>query len=132
MEKSHSLAMANIINLARKMGYEATDEYKIISKYPNGEIFRGRIDIIISKNNKPIAFMEVETPTIPTKSIGTPRKEGYFNGKPSYDLSKIKLGSISNKYVRIIISSTKANELNEDELNKLLNTKSKEVIEILY
>lgn len=55
-----------------------------------------------------------------------------FGGKPSYDLSKTKLESISNKYIRIIISSIKANELNEDKIKKLLNTKSKEIIEILY
>jgi hypothetical protein len=131
MEKSHSLAIANIINLARKLGYEATDEYKITTKYPNGRIFKGRIDVVISKNKKFVSFIEIETPITPTQTIGTPRKEGYFTGKPSYILSKIKLKSISNEYIRIIISSVKANRLDEKKFKKLLNRKSKKIIEIL-
>jgi hypothetical protein len=134
MNKSHSLAIANIIHLAEKLGYHATDEFKINTVYPNGEKYRGRIDVVIFNNDCPIAFIEVETPTFLdktiSKSIGTPNPQGYLKHKSSTEFSRIKLNSIKENAVKIIINSVKANELTELQLNNLLKSKRTEILEI--
>ncbi|MBI4014689.1 MAG: hypothetical protein HY365_01910 [Candidatus Aenigmarchaeota archaeon] len=132
LRSSHSLAIANIVHLAQQLGYEVELEHRILTTWPNGEKYRGRIDIALHEKGSLKALIEVERPTFinpeVSKSAGTPNPSGYLRSKPSFDNSKIKLNAAGGSTIKIIISTPNANDLSVNGLKEILDTTSDEII----